>query len=355
MDNLITSSASGRICLFGDHQDYLGLPVIACPINKIIMFIGYPNNERKINIFLPDLDHRDTFHLDHSFDKIEAEDYIRLVYKVAKKHGIQPSTGYDINVSGNIPINAGLSSSSALSVAWLKFLFKAANRPLSNPVQIALLAYEAEVLEQGSSGGKMDQFTIAFDKTIFLDTKSDEVEILNDLDCALIVANSGEKKDTLGTLAKGKSGQINSLKELKSINKNMSWDHLLDYDLESVKSQVSTQNWPYLEAAVHNYRITLEALDEMRKGKPDMFKLGALMNRHHHFLKNNIRNTTQKIDEMIETALMAGASGAKIIGSGGGGCILALAEPRLAENIISRLKSLDISDIFIANDQDYKN
>ncbi len=26
----ITSLASGRTCLFGDHQDYLGLPVIAC-------------------------------------------------------------------------------------------------------------------------------------------------------------------------------------------------------------------------------------------------------------------------------------------------------------------------------------
>ena len=29
-----TTSAPGRLCLFGEHQDYLGLPVIAMAINR---------------------------------------------------------------------------------------------------------------------------------------------------------------------------------------------------------------------------------------------------------------------------------------------------------------------------------
>ncbi|MDA8734260.1 uroporphyrinogen-III synthase [Flavobacteriaceae bacterium] len=38
------SKAPARICLFGDHQDYLGLPVIACAINKYMIVEGVPNN-----------------------------------------------------------------------------------------------------------------------------------------------------------------------------------------------------------------------------------------------------------------------------------------------------------------------
>ena len=38
------SKAPARICLFGDHQDYLGLPVIACAINKYMSVEGVPNN-----------------------------------------------------------------------------------------------------------------------------------------------------------------------------------------------------------------------------------------------------------------------------------------------------------------------
>ena len=33
----LTISAPGRICLFGDHQDYLGLPVIACAIDRQVI------------------------------------------------------------------------------------------------------------------------------------------------------------------------------------------------------------------------------------------------------------------------------------------------------------------------------
>ena len=35
------------------------------------------------------------------------------------------------------------------------------------------MTYRIEVLEIGCSGGKMDQYTIANGKTIFLDTKTD--------------------------------------------------------------------------------------------------------------------------------------------------------------------------------------
>ena len=49
------SKAPARICLFGDHQDYLGLPVIACAINKYMSVEGVPNNTNYLLFSLIDL------------------------------------------------------------------------------------------------------------------------------------------------------------------------------------------------------------------------------------------------------------------------------------------------------------
>ena len=46
----------GRICLFGEHQDYLGLPVIAMAISKFSRLSGTARNDTKVVISKPDID-----------------------------------------------------------------------------------------------------------------------------------------------------------------------------------------------------------------------------------------------------------------------------------------------------------
>ena len=48
------------------------------------------------------------------------------------------------------------------------------------------------------------------------------------------------------------------------------------------------------------------------------------MNLHHNILKNKLKITVPKIDQMIDAANLAGAYGSKIIGSGCGGSIVAV-------------------------------
>ena len=69
---------------------------------------------------------------------------------------------------------------------------------------------------------------------------------------------------------------------------------------------------------------TEEALRNLRK--LDCLKaLGALMNAHHVHLKNDLGTTVPEIDRLIEAALsVPECVGAKIVGSGGGGCMVAL-------------------------------
>ena len=53
---MINVEAPARICFFGDHQDYLGLPVIAGTINRFIQIKASPINDAKYFIELIDLE-----------------------------------------------------------------------------------------------------------------------------------------------------------------------------------------------------------------------------------------------------------------------------------------------------------
>ncbi len=80
-----------------------------------------------------------------------------------------------------------------------------------------------------------------------------------------------------------------------------------------------------LVAAVKNYQYTNQAYKEIKKSKQGFNSdlIGDLMNRHHKVLRDLLRISTPKIEKMIGAAEKAGAKGAKITGSGQGGCMVA--------------------------------
>ena len=123
--NKILSSAPGRVCLFGDHQDYLELPVIACAIDRTIQIIAEENGKDLFEINMPDVGQQRTILLKPDFSEIERGDFMKIALKVLQKRQIVPTRGYRLTISSNIPINAGLSSSSAFTIAWLQFLITA--------------------------------------------------------------------------------------------------------------------------------------------------------------------------------------------------------------------------------------
>ena len=49
---MIKISTPGRICLFGEHQDYLGLPVIAAAISRRVDMSGEHRADKQIVIHL---------------------------------------------------------------------------------------------------------------------------------------------------------------------------------------------------------------------------------------------------------------------------------------------------------------
>lgn len=73
------------------------------------------------------------------------------------------------------------------------------------------------------------------------------------------------------------------------------------------------------------------------------------MNQHHTILKDDLNLTVPRIDAMIDGALQAGAYGAKIVGSGGGGCIVAIAPENKKEAVIQAIKLAEAKDAYEVN------
>ena len=79
------------------------------------------------------------------------------------------------------------------------------------------------------------------------------------------------------------------------------------------------------------------ALIEFQKPTLDLKKIGGLMNQHHAVLRDQLKITVPRIDAMVKAALGAGAYGAKIVGSGGGGSIVVMAEPGKEAPVVEAL------------------
>lgn len=210
-------SAPGRICLMGEHQDYYGLSSITAAINLRIDISVKPRNDSILSIALPDINEQDHINLEKSIEYLKQQDYLRSGIVVMRRRGVKLSSGFNIEIKSQIPIAKGISSSSALSVAWIQFLIQAAGKPEFSPHQIADLAYNAEVVEFAEAGGMMDQFSSAIGGIMHIDCKEPyTVTKLNYPVTGFLLGDSLMTKDTQGVLSTLKNQVLGTIDELKS-------------------------------------------------------------------------------------------------------------------------------------------
>jgi galactokinase len=337
----IICRAPGRVCLFGEHQDYLGLPVIAAAIERHITLSARRNGKDTFRICMPDINEIREIHIFETFENLRPRDYFGSTLRVLKRYGYLATEGLDVTVHGNIPINAGASSSSALTVAWALLLLHlfSSDRPF-NVNLLAQIAYEAEVKEHGEPGGMMDHFSISTGGVVHIETENRYAAhtLAENLD-GLILGDSKHPKKTLQVLAEIRRGVQEAVNVLRNDFPEFQLKHATAEQLPEYLRLIPEKFAPFFNAAILNHSYTRKVLQEFRAANPNLEKIGELMNQHHTVLKNLLRITVPKIDIMIEAALRAGALGAKINGSGGGGTIVILA-PGREDNIIEALRDV---------------
>ena len=331
-------STPGRVCLFGEHQDYLGLPVIPCAISLRIAMDAARIPAREVRIHLPDIGREERFALTGRVPYTVERDYFRSAVNVMLRHGYTFSGGIEAVVHGEIPINAGTSSSSALVVTWIGVLARLSEQQASlDPDACAKLAHEAEVLEFGEPGGMMDHFSTAYGGVISIEFQP-EVTV-RPLPASLktfVLGDSREPKDTKGILARVKDRVVDATRLLCADHRSFTLQTAEESDLDAVASILEPSQIRLLRGTLRNRTITGTALKLLQETAVDHRAVGRLLTEHQAVLRDVLGISTPKIDQMLDAALKAGAAGGKINGSGGGGCMFAYAPEhpeRVAEAI----------------------
>ncbi|AQG78458.1 mevalonate kinase [Spirosoma montaniterrae] len=324
----ISISTPGRVCLFGEHQDYLGLPVIAAAISRRIQINADTTPTPGFRLNLPDIGSSvaipfDGMPLVYEHDR----DYFRSAINVLLREGYTFSRGIAGEVRGNIPINSGTSSSSALLVTWLNVLTRLADEPrLLAAERLAELAYMAEVLEFGEPGGMMDHYSTAVGNVIYLESQPQIrlvplVPVLG----TFVLGDSQEPKDTVGILGRVKFGMLDILQRIRGVNPAFSLHTSGLTEAAEFKDMLSKDEYVLLKGNLANRDILHEALNVLQAPTLNHALFGQLLTDHQTNLRDAQRISTPKINRMLDAALNAGALGGKINGSGGGGCMFAYA------------------------------
>jgi galactokinase len=301
-------SVSGRVCLLGDKNDLLNGPVIAAAVSKFLHFKLRKQENNKISFTYDNK----TFSRD--FDKFETNEFFKFFSQIAwrLKDKIGP---FDCVVTGDLPVGCGLSSSSACSIGLIRGLSKLFDFEMSKD-EIAELSYQVEHNDLGIMCGRMDQYSIAYGGVTYIET-GDETKVtpLKIETIPIVIGNSCEPRQAKTVL-------------------NRTMDRLKANDKTYIDA---------FDRINSNVEKGIAAIKEN-----DMKLLGQLMLSHQE-AERAMDATTPRLEAMIKAALDAGALGAKQIGAGGGGCMIALC-PNNTENVLKAVQNAGgeawIADIY---------
>ena len=327
-------SSPGRICLFGEHQDYLGLPVIASAISLRLTIEARKRDDLEVHVKLPDVGNEESFSIEGDLVYSKAGDYFKSGINTLRKDGFNFSKGLDATVSGKIPVQAGTSSSSALVVSWINLLARMSDQETDLDLgQLADLAYRAEVDEFNESGGLMDQYTSALGGVVYIESEP-KIKVKK-LSCnfgAFVLGDSLQKKDTQDVLGKSKEKVIDIVNRIKAERRDFSFNNIFSSEISDMEFLDKNERLLMTET-IANRDITFEGLRILEGKEIDSKKFGSLLNQQHAILRDTLKVSTEKIDAMLEAALSVGAVGGKINGSGGGGCMFVYA-PDVADEVV---------------------
>ena len=299
---MIISEAPCKIILFGEHSVVYGYPAIASAINlktyvKIFEKSGlteiYSKSYKKI----------------WRYGENVVEEYkplISLLKYFEENYGADLSRGLKIEIDSDVYPGSGLGTSASVAAALTKALFKYIGRDASRE-EVNRVTYVAEKVAHGKPSG-IDNSVAVYGGIIKFVRRGENFDISR-IDSPpkinILIIDTGL----------GRSTKMAVEKVYKLFKKEQ---HLVEKIFESIGI------------------IAEEAWNELRKNKPNLEKIGTLMNLNHGLL-NAIGVSNLKIEEIVNYVKALGALGAKITGAGLGGYVIALPAEENIETIFEEL------------------
>ncbi|MBN2153620.1 MAG: hypothetical protein JW839_19345 [Candidatus Lokiarchaeota archaeon] len=336
MKDKVIATAPGRVCLFGEHQDYLGLSVVPSAINMrtAVECHDVAGSSTRVVINAKDLGKVLEMEVKPDYDFTHPDPdlaYFQAVIAAFQRHGhLGKVPGFTCDVSSRIPIKSGLSSSAALLVAFTKAVATLCGLPLT-PQEVGWYAYEAEHDVMGIPCGMMDQLSSAIGGIIHL--KCSTPPVITPLAAkvaGLVVADTKIHKST---------SNVHSVrvKETKAGLANLR--EYIDFDIEATPwekiephlAKLDEVERKRLVAVFRDRDITVESMMLLNEETLDYPAIGKLLTEHQMYLNEYFEVSVEKIETILANAIKAGALGGKLTGAGLGGSLVILAPGKEAE------------------------
>ena len=290
------ASAPGKVILFGEHFVVYGVKAILCSINKRVTVTAEKTSERKISI------NSKIGKLEIEPDKpiSEINSPLKPFYYLANKAVENKDTGIHIQIDSEIPLGAGLGSSSACCVAGAAAIFKLFGN--ISREEVLKLAIEAErTIFENTSGA--DCTVCTYGGIMEYDKNKGFKKIEHEPNFQLVIINSNMEHSTQSMVSKVKEFENKNKEEFSKLS-----------NLES--------------------KLVEDVLKLVKENK--IQEIGQKMNQNQEYLEN-IGISNKELTKMIKIG-QESSFGAKITGSGGGGCIFALTNESNLQNILKKFK-----------------
>jgi galactokinase len=328
--------APGRVNLIGEHTDYNDGFVLPAAIDRSIDFAGRKRADRLVRVHSLDFDAGVEFSLDdiQKDSQNRWSNYIRGVSKYLEEDGHRLS-GADMVFGGNVPREAGLSSSAAVEVGTAAF-WKNLLRLELDPVYLIKLARKAENQFVGVPCGIMDQFISALGRenhALFLDCRNlsyRHVPLRDDV--KIVVCNSGVKRALAQSEYEVRLNQCQqAVAQIASTGPPVkSLRDVTPADLEAARPALSEVLFRRARHVVTENHRVFEAVQVLESG--DVERFGQLMNASHESLRDDYEVSSKELDVLVELAWkQPGVLGARMTGAGFGGCTVNLVRQEAAE------------------------
>lgn len=243
---------------------------------------------------------------------------IKGVYNRVVRDFDLDAMSFKITTYNDAPAGSGLGTSSTMVVCILKAFIEWQNLPLGD-YEISKLAYEIERKDLGLSGGKQDQYAAAFGGFNYMEFLPNDIVIVNPLKIKRWIIDELEASILLFFTGKSRSSAA---------------------IIEEQKKNTSDGNNDAIEAM---HKIKQSAVDmKLAILKGDIDSFANIIREGWENKKKMANNITNPIiQEVMDTAIAAGAKAGKVSGAGGGGFIMFVVEPTRKKEVEMALKKLN--------------
>jgi galactokinase len=323
--------------LIGEHTDYNGGFVLPTSIPQRTRVELTLRNDRTVLVRSSNKNDVGEFVFGEEQRRGDWVDYVQGVTWALRQAGHVLKEGFELSISSDVPLGAGLSSSAALEVAVLRALRGAFELDLTD-VQLAQLGQIAENEFVGARCGIMDQMAASLSSSLgssladgqtalFLDTRSLEFRrIPLPAEADLVVVHSGVSHG-IASLGQGEQSAYNTRRaECEEAARRLDVPQLRDLTLDDLP-RISRLPEPLGGRARHVVTEDKRVLEAVKALEAcDLEQLGQLFAASHASMRDDFEVSVPEVDLLVELAQADEAMyGARMTGGGFGGSVVMLA------------------------------